>query len=446
MSVRLPWILSRRRLLVAVLLDSFLSVTLSNYLYRSSSLLLPEASALFCVLCITWLITSYVVGRYQGLNFTGPYGVSVLQGLFQTIFVLALSLSGTIACMWLFKVNPGDLFFQAFLIPLLFYFGALSFLVQLLLASWLRSRQSYINEWKYIGNANTFKRLKYHLKWSRLPAKLDLCSFEELVDSSHRFLIVDDVIAQPTSVLKQLLTLQQKGCRILSKHEWCESILQRFPSEFLTEADLLRGEFLPSQGTFQTRLKRLGDLLLSLSLLILASPIFFIACILIKIEDGGPVFYKQTRLGLDGKPFIIFKLRSMRVDAENNGPQWVKQADTRITKIGYILRRTRIDELPQLWSVFIGSMSLIGPRPERPEFDQELTAKIPHYGLRNLMRPGLSGWAQVNYPYGASVNDAANKLSYDLYYMRNFSFWLDLLILFKTIKLVFRAQGSDPQH
>ena len=149
MSVRLPWILSRRRLLVAVLLDSFLSVTLSNYLYRTSSLLLPEASALFGVLCITWLITSYVVGRYQGLNFTGPNGVSVLQGLFQTIFVLALSLSGTIACIWLFKVNPGDLFFQAFLIPLLFYFGALSFLVQLLLASWLRSRQSYINEWKY---------------------------------------------------------------------------------------------------------------------------------------------------------------------------------------------------------------------------------------------------------------------------------------------------------
>ena len=446
MYLRLPWILSRRRLLVAVFLDIFLSVTLSSSLYRSSFVASPEASALFFVLCITWLIISYVVGRYQGLNFTGPYGVSVLQGLFQTIFVLALSLLGSFLCIWLFKVNTGDLFYQAFLIPLLVYFGALSFLVQLLLALWLRSRQSYANEWKYLGNLNTFKRLKYHLKWSRLPAKLDLCSIEELQNSSNRCLIVDDIISQPTSVLKQLLKLQHKGCKILSKHEWCESILQRFPSEFLTEADLLRGDFLPSQGTFQTRLKRLGDLLLALLLLVLTSPIFFIACILIKIEDGGPVFYKQTRSGLEGKFFTIFKLRSMRVDAENNGAQWVKQADTRITNIGYILRRTRIDELPQLWCVFIGSMSLIGPRPERPEFDQKLTSKIPHYGLRNLMRPGLSGWAQVNYPYGASVNDAANKLSYDLYYMRNFSFWLDLLILFKTIKLVFRAQGSDPQH
>ena len=134
----------------------------------------------------------------------------------------------------------------------------------------------------------------------------------------------------------------------------------------------------------------------------------------------------------------------MRVDAERDGAQWVKRRDNRITTIGSVLRRTRLDEVPQLWCVFIGTMSLIGPRPERPEFDQELEQQIPHYRLRQRMRPGLSGWAQVNYPYGASVEDSANKLSYDLYYLRNFSFWLDLLILFKTIRLVFNAQGSQP--
>jgi len=162
------------------------------------------------------------------------------------------------------------------------------------------------------------------------------------------------------------------------------------------------------------------------------------------LEDGGPIFYSQIRNGLGGFPYTIHKLRSMRIDAEQSGAQWVKRSDSRITKVGSFLRRTRLDELPQLWCVFAGSMSLIGPRPERPEFDQELEHHIPHYRLRYCVRPGLSGWAQVNYPYGASVEDAANKLSYDLYYLRNFSFWLDLLILFKTIRLVFNARGAVP--
>ena len=135
----------------------------------------------------------------------------------------------------------------------------------------------------------------------------------------------------------------------------------------------------------------------------------------------------------------------MRTDAEHQGPQWSSRSDPRITTVGSFLRITRLDELPQLWCVLTGSMSLIGPRPERPEFDQELSEKIPFYELRHMIRPGLSGWAQVNYPYGASVEDSANKLSYDLYYLKNFSFLLDLLILFKTIRLVFNAQGALPE-
>ena len=135
----------------------------------------------------------------------------------------------------------------------------------------------------------------------------------------------------------------------------------------------------------------------------------------------------------------------MSIDAECDGFQWSKRSDSRVTKVGTFLRRVRIDELPQLWCVLTGSMSLIGPRPERPEFDRKLEKEIPHYRLRHCMQPGLSGWAQVNYPYGASVEDAANKLSYDLYYLRNFSFWLDLLIFFKTIRLIFNAHGSLPE-
>ena len=135
----------------------------------------------------------------------------------------------------------------------------------------------------------------------------------------------------------------------------------------------------------------------------------------------------------------------MRTDAEHQGVQWSSRSDPRITKVGSMLRITRLDELPQLWCVLTGSMSLIGPRPERPEFDEHLSQKIPYYSLRNQIRPGLSGWAQVNYSYGASVEDSANKLSFDLYYLKNFSFLLDLLILFKTMRLVFNAQGALPE-
>ena len=202
---------------------------------------------------------------------------------------------------------------------------------------------------------------------------------------------------------------------------------------------------MPS-GTLQSRLKRAGDVSFSAFLLLLTSPLLLISALLIKLDDGGPVFYSQIRTGLEAKPYKIWKLRSMRTNAEQMGAQWSSRADSRVTRIGAFLRRTRLDELPQLWCVLTGSMSLIGPRPERPEFDLQLVQQIPHYALRHLIRPGLSGWAQVNYPYGASVEDSSNKLSYDLYYLKNFSFLLDLLIMFKTIRLVFNAQGSLPEN
>ena len=179
-------------------------------------------------------------------------------------------------------------------------------------------------------------------------------------------------------------------------------------------------DVLLTNETFQSRLKRAGDVVVALLLLIITIPLLLISALLIKISDGGPIFYCQIRTGLRAKTFRLWKLRTMRIDAEQAGAQWSSRSDSRITKIGFILRSTRIDELPQLWCVLTGTMSLIGPRPERPEFDKQLTRKIRYYHLRYLIRPGLSGWAQVNYPYGASIDDSANKLSYDLYYLRNF--------------------------
>ena len=213
--------------------------------------------------------------------------------------------------------------------------------------------------------------------------------------------------------------------------------------ETLNGIPLLGVRETPLQG-WNAALKRGVDFFSAAAGIVILSPFFVVFSWLVRREDGGPVLFSQIRSGIYGEAFRLSKLRSMRTDAERQGARWASRGDPRITRVGYWLRRLRIDELPQLWNVIKGDMSLIGPRPERPEFEDELEVKIPHYRIRHWIRPGLSGWAQVCHPYGASVEDSRSKLSYDLYYLRNFSLPLDLLILLKTIRLVSRAAGSQP--
>ena len=183
-------------------------------------------------------------------------------------------------------------------------------------------------------------------------------------------------------------------------------------------------------------LKRLLDVAAALIVLIPATPLLIAAAIGIKLEDGGPVFYRQTRVTKGGRHFDIYKLRSMRVDAERSGAVWACNRDKRVTRVGALIRRTRIDELPQLFNVLKGDMSLVGPRPERPEFIRTLTASLPLYNERHVVKAGLTGWAQINYPYGASLDDARSKLSYDLHYVKNYGVLFDLLILLQTARVV----------
>jgi lipopolysaccharide/colanic/teichoic acid biosynthesis glycosyltransferase len=190
----------------------------------------------------------------------------------------------------------------------------------------------------------------------------------------------------------------------------------------------------------------MGDVVVAITLLLVSAPVVLLAALAIRLEDGGAALYSQIRTGLYGEPYQIWKLRSMRQQAESRGPQWAGRGDQRITWVGRWLRQLRLDELPQLVAVLRGEMSLIGPRPERPELEVELEEQIPHYRVRHWIRPGLSGWAQVCFPYGASVADSRLKLSYDLYYLRNASLLLDLLILIKTIRLVSRGQGAQPSQ
>ncbi len=188
---------------------------------------------------------------------------------------------------------------------------------------------------------------------------------------------------------------------------------------------------------------RYFDFALALILSVIALPIALVSVLAIWLEDGGPVLYRQTRIGLGGRPFQMLKFRSMRIDAESDGvPRWAAEDDPRVTRVGRVLRQTRIDELPQLWNVLKGEMTLIGPRPERPAFVDTLSREIPGYTLRHAVKPGLTGWAQVRYPYAASTAEAARKLEYDLYYLSHRSVVLDLRILVETVGVVLSGAGA----
>lgn len=210
--------------------------------------------------------------------------------------------------------------------------------------------------------------------------------------------------------------------------------------------ELRPGWLLSSQGfriaPSRKVIKRLFDVVVSLMILIGSLPITFITALLVKVTSRGPVFYRQERVGLDGKTFEVLKFRSMRTDAEKDGPQFAKKRDPRVTEVGRVIRLTRIDEIPQVINVLMGDMSFIGPRPERPVFVDDLCKEIPFYGERHAVKPGISGWAQINYPYGDSLEDAKRKLAFDLYYIKNGSAFLDLLILLQTARVVLFPSGA----
>jgi exopolysaccharide biosynthesis polyprenyl glycosylphosphotransferase len=189
-------------------------------------------------------------------------------------------------------------------------------------------------------------------------------------------------------------------------------------------------------------LKRAFDLLASVLLLLFSIPIMLFAAIAIKLDSRGPIFHLQERVGLNGDVFKLVKFRSMQTDAEEDGvPRWAAVNDSRVTRVGAFMRRTRVDEIPQIFNVSRGEMSFIGPRPERPYFVDELRQSIPYYFERHRVKPGISGWAQLNYPYGASVEDAKEKFQYDLYYIKNYSLFLDLIVLIQTARVVLWPDG-----
>jgi sugar transferase (PEP-CTERM system associated) len=242
--------------------------------------------------------------------------------------------------------------------------------------------------------------------------------------------------------LRELLKLRFQGVVI----EEGGSLLERLTGKLHLDG-LRPSNFIYSEGfrvkPSQQIARRIVSTLTAAVGLLLFLPFFPIVVLLVRLSSPGPIFFRQTRVGLAGKNFTVYKFRTMRIDAEVDGAKWATKDDPRVTRLGMFMRKTRLDEVPQLWNVLRGDMGFVGPRPERPEFVPWLTEQIPYFNLRHMIRPGLTGWAQVRYGYGATLAQSREKLEFDLYYIKHMTLGLDLLIMFETVKTILRRQGAQ---
>jgi len=374
---------------------------------------------------------------------------------------IAFLTSGLIYLSGISKHNP--VWWRSVLLPSLGMFTIWAIILRLLAVKWVRS-QAQKSRWLMLGagesaikfaqkliDLNPLGKLvvlaevgqdKTQLADSNLNCVGYTSELSAWISQSWSAVIVANQIEFSETQLQQLMQIRLRGIPVYRLADFYESLWHKLPSSLLQDKWLAFSTgFHLMPGYLSMNLKRFADVILTGVLLVFVSPVMLLAALAIKLDSPGPVFYSQLRSGLYGKAFRVYKFRSMYRDAEKRGAQWASQRDPRITRVGYWLRVMRIDELPQIWNVLCGQMSLIGPRPERPEFDVKLKEAIPYYEVRYLVKPGITGWAQVMYPYGASVEDAYEKLSYDLYYIKNYSFWLDIAIAFKTIRVVLLGKG-----
>ncbi|MDJ0625868.1 MAG: exopolysaccharide biosynthesis polyprenyl glycosylphosphotransferase [Candidatus Caenarcaniphilales bacterium] len=302
----------------------------------------------------------------------------------------------------------------------------------------------------FVGNGPLSEQLKIERNF---VTRYKLIEFNILENAScFREIIkelgVEVILIDPTSnikisneLLEELIKLKFQQIQVVDMGSFFEKVTFKVPLLYLTGSWFLNTQvFNEISNRTLFRAKRIFDIFVVLLLAPVALPLVLISGALMKLTSSGKIIYKQERVGENGQIFTVFKLRSMIEESEKDGVQWTLKNDPRITRIGKFLRTLRIDELPQLWNIFIGEMSLIGPRPERPEFTKELKRDIPYYDLRHSVKPGLSGWAQINEPL-ASPSESLEKLEYDLFYVRNISLWIELSIVLQTIKVIFMRKG-----
>ncbi len=281
-----------------------------------------------------------------------------------------------------------------------------------------------------------------------VPSQMILSRDKTLTDTIEQMSVDEVVVALSERrggkmPLRELLDCKLRGIKVSDVSVFYEEHFGQISLDSLHAGWLIFGDGF-DQEYLRSFLKRAFDIVFSLILLILTMPLMLLTALLILIESGFPIIYRQERVGLNGRLFHVIKFRSMRTDAEKDGKaRWATAQDSRVTRVGKIIRKVRIDELPQLFCVLKGEMSLVGPRPERPVFVDQLTREIPFYAIRHSIKPGVTGWAQVRFHYGASVEDAASKLQYDLYYVKHHSLLIDLLVLYDTVGVVLTGKGAN---
>ena len=444
--LKFPWLISRRKLIFNSFAEIFLIYFLNKFVLYKYLVFANNVDIFSLTFLPFWLIFSYIFGRYsyEELVLENNNFIIFLKLYVITLLIILISIVLVFAASYNINLNNYNHYDKAILSYSILSSFVINFF-QFPLVYKLISNSNKRENWIFVGSKDLFIQILNELECSRKKIKLiykDLnYNFTNLSLINIKGIFFNNL---EDINLENLLIFQKSRIKFMNIEKWSQNYLQRLPVDLLNEEYLISGNFKIYQKTFQLRIKRIGDLILSIFLLIFSSPLILISGILIYLEDRGKIFYKQDRVGINQEIFTIYKLRTMNSNAEEGKAKWASLNDKRVTKIGNFLRKSRLDELPQLLCVIRGEMSLIGPRPERYVFDKKLKKIIPFYSSRYFIKPGLSGWAQVNYPYGASIEDSKKKLSFDLYYLRNFSIWLDFLILFKTIRLVFLRRGSSP--
>ena len=442
----MPWLTNRRRLLILGCVDYLIIIIL--FIFLQLNQIINTNFLAINIFSLCWIISSYSLDKYSivedeyNLNLSNKFlrttKIAITSGIIFKLVIILFSFINS-------DVGDGKWPIYIFLVSVIsfFYETIHLFIIKKYIAKTLKWISIYSNK----ESKSLFLKSSNLIEYGYFKS-VHISKINELnkINSHDYGFILEDINSLSNEEKKILINFKNEGYKILSLVSWLERYLHRYPSEFISSTNILNELLTLKQSSTSKRIKRFSEFWLTLILIIFVSPIILLASILIKIEDKGPILYSQKRNGFRGKAFTIYKLRSMQINAEREGIQWSTKNDKRITKVGFWLRKTRVDELPQLFSVLKGEMSLIGPRPERPEIDEMLTQKVPNYKLRYLVRPGLSGWAQVNYPYGSSVEDTKMKFSYDIYYIKNFSTLFDLLILLETIRLVFNLRGSLPKE
>jgi exopolysaccharide biosynthesis polyprenyl glycosylphosphotransferase len=397
------------------------------------------------LLCFITTGALYVFGGY---DFNPDQKFSELFK--KSALAIALSISAIIFLNYIFSIERGGIFGRGVLLGSLVIFWILHLLYRGLTLK-IFNRLASRARWLVLLDTSYRSHFEKELSRNLIPGSfhffdktnLDTQAFKNEVKKKWSGVIVGvpskDLPAQAWDVL---MTAKFEGISITSLSSFYETYWKKVPIFALDPKWFVTSEgFENISAPVARRLKRLFDVVFAILLITLTFPVMLLTALIIKLESKGPAIYSQIRTGKGEKPFRIYKFRSMRTDAEKDGVQWAQKNDSRVTKVGRFIRKTRIDELPQLWNVLKGDMSVVGPRPERPEFNQELSQQIEFYNFRHTMQPGLTGWAQVLYPYGASIEDAREKLKYDLYYAKHFNLLLDLKILLKTVNVVLGRRG-----